>query len=302
MDRDDADEALVRAAREGGGKDELIAPLHALRDELRVPAPAQARWNHLAAMRRAAADPTVESPIDPTAELPTAVAPEAARRRNHRALVLVAAATVGVVGLTGGLAAAGRLPRPAQDRVSDFAEIVGVDLPRHEDSTDIDRPSTPSTAPGRTGVAPAAGTRGPGATGTPPGASGSAPGHSPTGPGRSGSAPGHTKDTTGDTPTTAPGSSGSAPGRTGGSPGNPGNAPGHTEGTTDTTAPGNSGNAPGHNKTTERSGAAPGNSGNAPGQTTQDASGSTGAPGNSGNAPGQTKDTAGSSSVQGSDQ
>jgi hypothetical protein len=160
MDRDGADEALVRAARAGDGDDELAAPLHALREELRVPGSEQARWNHLAAMRRAAADPTVELPGEAAST----------RRRGHRAVVLVAAATVGVLAVTGGLAAAGRLPRVAQNRVADFAEIVGVDLPKHDDSSrDLDRPVTPSTAPGRTGVAPAVGPTGPGATGTLPG-------------------------------------------------------------------------------------------------------------------------------------
>src|SRR3954466_3210165 len=105
MDRDDADEALVRAARECGSDDELATQLHALRDELTAPAAPQARWHHLAAMRRAAAHPTVELPGEATDGLPTPT--EVPRRRSHRAMVLVAAATVGVLGLTGGLAAAG---------------------------------------------------------------------------------------------------------------------------------------------------------------------------------------------------
>src|SRR4051812_2270045 len=257
MDRDDADEALVRAAREGGGDDEVAARLHALREELRAPVPDQARWNHLAAMRRAA-DPTVVLPVDPTAELPVeATVAVATSRPRGRVVVLVAAATVGVLGLTGGLAAAGRLPRPAQDRVARFAEVVGIDLPDHDDTRDVGpgngreiiRPRTTTPAAGATGTAPPAGPRGPGAAGTLPGASGSAPGHSQTGPGGSENAPGHTKDPTGTT--TPPGSSGNAPGQSGeqpgnepgqsGSNGNSGNAPGQSGST------GNSGNAPGHN-------------------------------------------------------
>jgi hypothetical protein len=296
MDRDDAEEALVRAAREGGGDDELAAPLHALREELLVPAPAQARWNHLAAMRRAASDPTAEQTVEPAVDV--AAGAEAPRRRSPRAVVLVAAATVGVVGLTGGLAAAGRLPRVAQDRVADVAEIVGVELPRHDDSsTDVDRPTPPTTTPGVSGTAPAAGARGPGATGTLPGSSGSAPGHSPTGPGSSERAPGHTKDTSGNAGTTPPGSSGSAPGQSGGAPGHGGSPPNPPNPpSVPTTAPGSSGTAPG------RSGGEPGNSGAAPGQRKKQTGAPSVAPGSSGTAPGHTKGTAGSSSVQGTDQ
>jgi hypothetical protein len=302
MDRDGADEALVRAAREPGSEDELATQLHVLRNDLTAPASPQARWNHLAAMRRAASDPTVELPVDATDALP--VATEVPRRRSHRAVVLVAAATVGVLGLTGGLAAAGRLPRPAQDRVADFAKVVGVDLPKHDDSSsDIQGPAKARTTPGSTGSAPAVGPRGPGATGTLPGSSGSAPGHSPTG---RENAPGRTKDRTGDTGTTVPpGSSGSAPGQTDGTPDDSGNAPGHTKGTTGdtgTTSPGNSGSAPGQNKGTDGPGSTPGQSGSAPGQEKKATMGSTVGPGNSDIAPGHNQDTAGSPSVHGADQ
>lgn len=281
MDRDDADEALVRAAREGGD-DELAAQLHALREALSAPASPQARWNQLAAMRRAAADPTVELPVEPTTELPVeaAVGTTPRRRRRQRAVVLVAAATVGVLGLTGGLAAAGRLPAPAQHRVADVVKVVGIDLPDHDESRDVGpgngreivRPTTTPTA-GVSTTAPPVGPRGPGATGTLPGSSGSAPGHSPTGPGNSENAPGHTGAN--------PGSSGDSPGPTGAN-GNPGHGPAgpganENPGTTPSQPPGSSEDAPGHNKSSI-------------------------APGNSGNAPGHNKDTAGSSSVQGTDQ
>jgi hypothetical protein len=306
MDRDDADEALVRAVREGGGDEELAARLQELRDELTVPASAQTRWNHLAAMRRAAADPTVELPLDATQELPVDAKVVTGTRcgRRNRAAVALVAATVGVLGLTGGLAAAGRLPRAAQDRVADVANVVGIDLPKHDDARDVGpgngreilRPSAPER--GASSTAPPVGPRGPGATGTLPGSSGSAPGHSPAGPGSSELAPGHTKDTTG-----SPGAT--TPGATGEPPGNSGSAPGHDRGGRGSgSSPGRSGDAPGHNKgdgsTPGSSGSAPGKSGSAPGQVKK-TTGATVAPGHSGSAPGQVE-KAGSSSVQGTDQ
>jgi hypothetical protein len=292
MDRDDADEAVVRAAREGGGDDELAAQLHELRRDLTAPASSQTRWNHLAAMRRAAADPTVEVPVDPTAELPLEET-VAARTRTwgpgrRRAAVLVAAATVGVVGLTGGLAAAGRLPPPAQDRVADLAKVVGIHLPDHDDARDVGpgngreiiRPTT--TRAGASGTAPPVGPRGPGATGTLPGSSGSAPGHAPTGPGSSELAPGHTKDPG----TPADGGSGTPPGQSGGDHGSSGTPPG----TTGSHGNGNPGSPPGHTGPTGPTG----NNGKAPGRD--------GSNGKSEIAPGHTKGTTGSSPVQGTDQ
>jgi hypothetical protein len=239
-------------------------------------------------MRRAAADPTVELPVEATAELPVdqAVATSAPHRRRHRAAVLVAAATVGVLGLTGGLAAAGRLPHAAQDRVADVAQVVGIDLPNHDDARDVgpgngrENLRLPTPNPGANDISPPVGPQGPGATGTLPGSSGSAPGHSPIGPGSSEDAPGHTQGTTGDTATTSPGSSANPPGRSGEEPGGSGNAPGHqTDDGDPGSTPGSSGSAPGQNKTS---------SGDVPGK--------------SGDAPGRNNDTAGSSSVQGTDQ
>jgi hypothetical protein len=291
MDRDDADEAVVRAAREGGGDDELAAQLHALRDELTAPASPRSRLEHLAAMRRATADPTVELAADETAEIPVeeTVATATPLRHRHRAVVLVAAATVGVLGLTGGLAAAGRLPASAQDRVADIVKVVGIDLPNHDNARDVGpgngrenlRPTTPTA--GASGTAPPVGPQGPGATGTLPGSSGSAPGHSPTGPGNSENAPGHTSSD--------PGSSGNGPGQTGTNgngndgnrnDGNNGQSPGQTG------SNGSSDNAPGQSR---------GNAENAPGRNKD-----TIAPGKSGSAPGQNNEKAGSSPVQGTDQ
>jgi hypothetical protein len=321
MDRDDADEALVRAAREGGGDDELAAPLHEMRGELIAPASPQSRWNHLAAMRRAAAEQAGELPGAAAADVPVeaTVATEVPRRRSHRAVALVAAATVGVLGVTGGLAAAGRLPRPAQDRVADLAEVVGIDLPDHDNAREIGpgngreilRPTSPTN--GASGVAPAVGPRGPGATGTQPGSSGSAPGHSSTDRGRSEEAPGHSKGTPGDTGTTPPGQSGEQPG-SGNPPGQDGDGNGNAG-----TGNGNAGNPPGQTGSNGN-----GNSGSPPGQTGSNGKGSSGtppgqsrgksgdapgqnksslvSPGSSGNAPSQVTGTAGSSSVQGTDQ
>src|SRR5215471_12315162 len=86
------DEALIDAVAHGEAAtdtDPLVAQLRAMRDELCVAPSGEARWNHVAAMRRAArADGT----------------------RRVRTLTVIAAATVGVLGVTTGLAAADRLP------------------------------------------------------------------------------------------------------------------------------------------------------------------------------------------------
>src|SRR5215203_2396085 len=92
--------------------DEFDGILRALRDELTQPPSSRARWNHIAAMRRAA--------------------PDTPARQIHlksRALVAVGGATVGLLALTTALAAAGRLPEVAQDRVARVAETVGLNLP-----------------------------------------------------------------------------------------------------------------------------------------------------------------------------
>lgn len=248
------DDAVIRDAVEGRrGGDELSLHLQALRDELTGPPDPQTRWNHVAAMRRAAPVAT-----------PTRV------RRSTRSVVAVAAATVGVVVLTTGLAAAGRLPGGAQDRFARLAEVVGVDLPGNDQGTD----SRPSDGVGgnarttrtdrseqRTGAEPDVVATIPGAAGTPPGSSGtapglsSAPGQSGSAPGRSGSAPGQTGTTPGQ-PGSTPGTSGGSPGQSGASPGKSGDAPGQTD-----DAPGKSGSAPG------RAGDGPGSSSLAPGHT-----------------------------------
>lgn len=240
------------------GLDELGLQLLAMRDELTVAPDAQTRWNHLAAMRRAV--------------------PTARPRRATRTVAAVAAATVGVLTLTAGLAAANQLPKPAQDQAARFAEIVGVDLPGNDHASDGARSTPSTTAPGPTGanngrttspgssggnastvdpatptgtasVAPGQSGSAPGQTGSTPGQSGSAPGQTGTTPGQSGSTPGQSgsaPDQTG----TAPGKSGSAPGQSGTTPGKSGTAHGHSEtAPVDPEAtPGKSTDAPGHNK------------------------------------------------------
>jgi hypothetical protein len=264
--------AAVHASPACAPTDSLSLQLQSLRMDLCRAPSAQARWNHLAAMRRA------RQPV--------------AARRGVRGVAAIAAATVGLVAVTTGLAAADRLPGPAQDQVAKLAEIVGLDLPgnnRPADPprapTDTDRPTeglgslarnpavleqaaaipgagvtapasseaapsrsdstsdTPpdssATAPGRTGTTPGQTGTTPGQTGTTPGSSGTAPGHTGTGPGGSATAPG----TTGAAPglIAAPGPSGIAPESAAGA-GRSDYAPGHTESTPDScaTAPGHS--------------------------------------------------------------
>jgi hypothetical protein len=247
---ENADEAQMHAAVHGATPsgepiDELGTFLASMRTQLSQPPDAQTRWNHLGAMRRAV--------------------PVAQKRHRVRGLVAVAVASVGLVAVTTGLAAADRLPRSAQDQVAKLAEYVGVDLPGNDrgpaasvpkPDASSDRPTRGTESTGRDGPpgsrandarpddvnAPA------GATSTAPAA---APGQTPAGgtsPGSSGSAPGHTGETP--APTATP------PGSTGSAPGNSGNAPGQTG-----QAPGKSGSAPGH------TGEKQGKSGSAPGQS-----------------------------------
>ena len=232
------DEAVIRAVTRGAspsvGRDPLARQLRAVRDELCRPPAATARWNHLAAMRRA---------------VPSA-------RRGPRNALAIAVATVGIVGVSTGLAAAGRLPAPAQAQAARLAEIVGVDLPDHDQSPAATNgepmrvrvtANVPLGTPGRAYGASAAATKHPGVGRTPPGRSAPAPGAVAApddGPGR------------GEGTEHAPGQTGTAPGLSGSAPGQSGSAPGHTG-----TAPGQSGSAPG------QSGSAPGQSGTAPGQS-----------------------------------
>lgn len=231
------DEALIDAVVHGDAAtdtDPLATHLRAMRDELCEAPSSEVQWNHVAAMRRAAR--------------------ENRKRRRARSFTIIAAATVGVLGVTTGLAAADRLPAAVQDPVARVAGIVGIDLPRADDKPDV-RPADHHEPAHVTGTTTGAGRvdRDP-----PPGNSANTPGHAGdttpgigTAPGNSGATPGH-DDTT-------PGNSGNAPGQTGGTPpagasGNSGSAPGHNKGGNSagtpptTTAPGNSGVAPGHNK------------------------------------------------------
>jgi hypothetical protein len=240
------------------GLDELGLQLLGMRDELCEAPDAQTRWNHLAAMRRAV--------------------PTARPRRTARGVAAVAAATVSVLALTAGLAAANQLPKSAQDRAARLAEIVGVDLPGNDHQSDPSHSTPSTTAPGSTtandGRTPSTGSSGgdgstvapanqgtatspaPGQSGSAPGQSGTAPGHSGSAPGQSGSTPGQSGSTPGQSGTgpdqtgTSPGKSGSAPGQSGTAPGKSGTAPGHAETapTDPDTSPGKSGDAPGHNK------------------------------------------------------
>ena len=66
MDAVDTDEDLLAAARGGGSDDDLAAYLHALRDELTRPGTPEQRWNHVAAVRRAATHPMVEESVETT--------------------------------------------------------------------------------------------------------------------------------------------------------------------------------------------------------------------------------------------
>ena len=211
------------------GLDELGLQLLAMRDEICEAPDPQTRWNHLAAMRRAV--------------------PTARPRRTARGVAVVAAATISVMMLTAGLAAANRLPKVAQDQAARWAEIVGVNLPGNDHQSDGAHSTPSTTAPGPTS-AKNNGTTSPGSS------SGDAnpvdpanPGTSTGTPGQSGSAPGQTGSTPGQSGTT-PGSSGAAPGQTGSTPGKSGTAPGHSDPApaTPEAMPGKSGVAPGHNK------------------------------------------------------
>lgn len=236
------DEAQIYAAVDGltpsgGPADELGTYLRSLRNELCTPPGAQDRWNHLAAMRRASA---------------------AAKRGKTRGLAVIAAATVGLVSVTTGLAAADRLPRSAQDQVARIAEIVGVDLPgndAHPAATSEPGPGTEHSEsavgtqpPGsvrslipRSGISSTDAGSPPGTTlvavpqiGSPPSRSGEAPPQTVTPPGAGVAPPGQSGAHLGQG-RSATGQDGSRPGRSEAAPGHIGEisgmsalAPGHT--------------------------------------------------------------------------
>lgn len=255
-----ADEAQIYAAvhgvtPSGGRADELGTYLQSIRSGLCTPPDAQTRWNHLAAMRRAHTGST--------------------KRRKGRGIAAVSIAAVGLVTATTGLAAADRLPRPAQDQIARIAKIVGVDLPGNDAGRAPSQPgdskhvkaSPESVGDVRPGAGAAESTAHAG-TGAPP--VGSPPALAPqsgivlpdTGPlGRSGENPAQTGGPA--TAVTPPSQSGTHPGTSGSAPGHDPSGPGQSEyapGNTGAT-PGKSAAAPGH------TGATPGNSATAPGPT-----------------------------------
>jgi hypothetical protein len=273
-DHSHQDEAVFRAATSvapgPADLDPVARRLRTMRDELCRPPDPTARWNHVAAMRRAARP----------------------RRRGPGTVLAIAVATVGIVGTTTGLAAAGHLPGPAQEQAANLAEIVGIDLPgggaasspRSSNSGD-DATSPPRAVPtvrtsDRTSLPVA--TQRPGAGGTPPGRSVPAPGT--TAPGRRLGAPGlpdppgHTDAPAASAPETSPGNRGAAPGPVGTAPGWSSAPPGH-----DPDGSGSSELAPGHGATP------PGRDGTPPGRSRQASGHVPSRPGRSEQAPGQAK-------------
>jgi hypothetical protein len=209
---------------------DLAPHLDRLREQLLRPPGAQARWDHLAAMRRARAE--TARPV----------------RRPARALVIAAAAGVAVLGATGGLAAAGSLPGPIQDTAARVAGAVGVSLPRASDHGDSPGDHGPPAS-----TPPASATEGPadppglGRPTDPPGLTGEGPGRSSEAPGRTGETPGPGHGTPTPTTPAAPGGGGEAPGRSSEAPGQTGTTPGQSGGTPSEGAepPGRAGTAPG---------------------------------------------------------
>ena len=237
---------------------EVGAELRALRDELCVDPAPDVRSAHLAAMDLAGIAPEQH---DATA---TALPPEAARRRRLRALALPVAATVGVLGLTCGLAVAGELPGPAQRQASRLARAVGWEIPESSGRSN----NRPDTRPRGNPAPPAPASSSPAVPGeSRPGRSagtGSQPGTPDAVPGPAGPA-GPTAPSPGNSGAAVLGPAGPA-GPTAPSPGKSGAAPGQGGNGSTTVTPGKSGAAPGHSGSTPgRSGATPGNSGNAPG-------------------------------------
>jgi hypothetical protein len=91
------------------------------------------------------------APSMPDTLMAQLAAAQCERRRNHRAIALVAAATVAVLALSTGLAAANVLPRAAQRFASDTLAHLGVHVPHPDDTRDT----------ARTGANPAATIRSP---------------------------------------------------------------------------------------------------------------------------------------------
>ncbi len=227
--------------------DQLVA----LRDELCLAPDPLVRERHLAAMEGAATS---------AQESHASIVPLAAGRRRRRALASIAAATVGVVALTGGLAAAGRLPATAQRHAAKIAGAVGWEIPGGTDR------STPAPRNGPTGDTPTTAARGE-RSGVPRGDRRSEP------------APATPSATAPATPAAPPAAGSDAPGASG-------DAPGHTGANAGADDPGRSGTAPGHIGTNSGSGS-PGSSGSVPGRADAPAAGDE-TPGKAGSSPGQT--------------
>jgi hypothetical protein len=229
---------------------ELRQQLGALRDELCVAPEPTVRLEHLAAMDSAMVAlgcPVAATPSD-----------RVRSRRLHR-LALPVAATVSVLGLTCGLAAAGALPGPAQRQISRVADAIGWNIPSSGGASNEGQSggsgirNIGTIAPAAT-TAPAAaqpagsGSRGPSTTTLPASAIPPAPAvphgqvhpkaevpgsgsgnntetdRDSLAPGKSGDAPGRTQSTADDS------ASGTPPGRSGGNNGRSGEAPGQNIG------------------------------------------------------------------------
>jgi len=175
-------DSVLRSGMTVAELDALDALFAELRDELATPLSVEVASRHLDELSAAASEGSF-------------------RRRSPVLRATVAAATcVTLLGVTGGLAAAGALPGPLQDGVAEIAEVVGIDLPGasgHAPGHQPDDPNQPGksehapgrqpddpTQPGKSEHAPGQQTKGetPGAT---------APGreHRPDGPGAPDSTP-----------------------------------------------------------------------------------------------------------------
>ncbi len=131
----------------------------------------------------------------------TTTAGASAPRRRFGPLAVAAAAVVGFLFGSTGLAMAGALPDPAQDAAADVLGVVGIDVPAGKEGkrgpcvadaaklegAEAKRAAKDACPTGPFGVGPDGA---PGRSGEAPGRSGDAPGRSTEAPGRSGDAPG----------------------------------------------------------------------------------------------------------------
>jgi hypothetical protein len=106
---------------------------------------------HLAAMELA-----FHSPSAGRAAIPSS---DSSRQRRLRRFAVPVAATVGVLGLTCGLAAAGALPARAQREASRVAATVGWNIPGSNDSPREAPSGNPGTGTSRTSPSPGVTTR-----------------------------------------------------------------------------------------------------------------------------------------------